>query len=110
MPRGGHKYKAKPQRTADGYFASKKELARWEQLKLLQQAGAITNLSRRREHCTFPLRGYNGSEVCKYIADYVFVENGKNVAADAKGMVLDVYKLKRKLFLDNYPNWEHREY
>jgi len=109
MPRGKSKYKAISCRTQDGYFASKKELARWEQLKLLQQAGAIKGLTRKREHCTFPLRGYNGSEVCKYIADYVYVADSKNVAEDAKGFKTDVYKIKRKLFLDNYPNWVHNE-
>lgn len=104
-----HKYKAKPQVTEDGRFDSKRELKRWGELKLLQQVGEIMALSRDRKQCTFPLYATDGSEVCKYIADFVYVEKGQQVAEDSKGFKTDAYKIKRKLFLGCYPNWEHRE-
>ena len=105
-----HKYRAKPVRTADGYFPSRKEFKRWEQLKLLEMAGEIYRLSRKREDCTFPLYGSDGTtKVCDYVADYVYEENLQKVAEDAKGYRTDVYKLKRKLFVVQYPDYEHRE-
>jgi hypothetical protein len=109
MAKKRHKYAAEPQITDDGRFDSKRELKRWGELKLLQTSGEITGLTRDRKSCTFSLHAANGSEVCKYVADFVYVENGKKVAEDSKGFKTDVYRIKRKLFLGCYPNWEHRE-
>jgi len=106
-----HKYRAKRQKTEDGSFDSKKELRVWEELKIRQAAGEISQLSHVRKDCTFDLHGLDGSLVCQYIADYIFVENGRSIAADAKGMKTTVYRLKRKLFLAEHgSNWDHREY
>lgn len=102
-----HKYRAKPVKCPiDGYFASTKEFNDWQRLKLLQQAGEIAELKRQVK---FPLNGVAGDKVCDYVADATFTENGKPVAFDSKGMATDVYKIKRKLFLQQYPRWEHRE-
>lgn len=108
--KGRHKYRAKPQVTEDGRFDSKRELARWEQLKLLEQAETISNLNRNRKDCTFVLHGVNGSPICKYIADFLYDENGQSVAEDSKGFKTDAYRIKRKLFIAEYGKaWEHRE-
>lgn len=105
-----HKYGAKPQRTKDGFFASKRELKRWEELKLLENAGHISHLTRIREECKFPLLTSKGVRVCDYIVDYVYLENGQRIAEDCKGMVTDVYKIKRKWFIADYGHlYEHRE-
>ena len=52
-----HKFNAKKQETEDGKFDSKKELKVWEELKLLQQCGEISELTRVRKDCTFDLHG-----------------------------------------------------
>lgn len=104
-----HKYKAEPQVTEDGRFDSKREMKRWSELKLLEQCGQISELARGRQACTFPLYAVDGSEVCKYIADFVYIEEGKQIAEDSKGFRTDAYKIKRKLFIGCYPNYEHRE-
>lgn len=105
-----HKYRAKPQRTEDGYFPSKKELKRWNELKLLEKAGAISHLTRNTKETTFPLTGLDGSTVCKYVADFVYRESGERIAEDAKGVKTPVYKIKRKMFLAQYgEQWKHRE-
>ena len=102
-----HKYRAKPQRTSDGYFASKRELSRWNQLKLRQADGQISELQKQ---VPFVLHGANGDKICKYILDYVYRENGSKIAEDCKGFKTEAYKLKRKLFIAEYGNeYEHRE-
>jgi hypothetical protein len=83
------------QRTeVDGHkFASKKEAARYAELKLLASAGAITDL-----RLQVPIRcEVNGVLVCKYVADFQYTRGGKEVVEDAKGFKTDVYKLKKKL-------------
>lgn len=102
-----HKYRAKPQRTSDGFFASKKELARWNELKILQADGQISELQKQ---VPFVLHGANGEKICKYVMDYVYLEDGSKIAEDCKGVKTETYKLKRKLFIAEYgKHYEHRE-
>lgn len=98
------KFRNQPVRTAEGYFASKKELADWQDLKLREKAGQIDRLQRQVK---FALT-HNGVHICNYIADAVFFENGKRVVADSKGYRTDVYRLKAKLMKAFY-NIEIRE-
>ena len=82
-------------RTAEGYFASKKELADWQALKMRAQAGQIERLQRQ---VRFRL-AHAGVHICDYIADAVFFENGKRVVFDSKGYETPEFKLKKKLML-----------
>ena len=80
--------------TVDGIrFDSKKEAARYGVLKLLLRAGKITNLLRQPE---FPIT-INGVKCGKYVADFSYVEGGKHVVEDVKGMKTAVYKLKKRI-------------
>ncbi len=100
-----HKYKAKGERTVDGWFPSRGELARWKDLQLLQAAGAITGLARQ---VAFPLTTIspNGEQhqIGRYIADYVYREVvqveplrvGPVIVEDYKGMRTELYQWKRK--------------
>lgn len=97
------KYRAKPQVTEDGRFDSIKEMNRWNELKLLHQAGEIFRLSRDKNDCTFHLE-VNKQLVCKYVADAVYYEPGslQIVVEDTKSEMtrkLPVYRLKKKLML-----------
>lgn len=98
----GHKYHAKKQVTEDGKFDSKAELTRWLELKQLEASGKISGLDRTRKVCTFELHGLDGTVACRYVADYVYVEEGQSIVEDCKGMKTPVYRLKRKLFLAEY--------
>ena len=94
-------------------FDSVKEYKRFCELSLLQRAGAITDLKRQvefeliptqREPDTVGIRGgvKKGRVIelpVKYIADFVYVENGKTVVEDAKGFRTPEYKIKKKLML-----------
>jgi hypothetical protein len=84
----------------DGYtFASKAEARRYQELKLLQQAGEIRDLTIRRR---FPLRcpGSNGDALTvSYYEDdfdYWHIATRKRVVEDVKGVRTPVYRLKRK--------------
>lgn len=80
-------------RTARG-FASRREERRYDELALLEMAGKIRDLAKQ---VTFRLE-VNGVLVCRYIADFVYTEDGKNVVEDCKGFRTPEYKLKAKLF------------
>lgn len=97
-----HKYNAK-RVTVDGVtFHSKREAARFQELKLLEKAGEIANLRVQPE---FPLE-VNGVRLGVYRADfeYSLVPNflGGRVIEDVKGVRTAVYRLKKKLVEAQY--------
>ena len=90
--------------TVDGItFDSKKEAARFQELRLLERAGEIQDL-----RCQVPFelvpaqRDAKGKLVerpVKYLADFVYQNcaTGERVVEDVKGYRTDVYKIKRRL-------------
>lgn len=100
------KYKAKKV-VIDGItFDSKKEAGRYQELKLLERAGAIKGLVLQPRFLLQDKFKYKGKTERKieYIADFKYMDTktGKVVVEDVKGYKTDVYKLKRKLFLKKY--------
>lgn len=97
-------------------FDSRKEHRRFCELSLLQRAGAITDLQRQVEFVLIPAQrepdiiGVRGGVkkgktlefAVKYVADFVYRENGKTVVEDTKGFKTKDYIIKRKLML-----WVH---
>lgn len=86
-------------------FDSLKELSRWNELKLLERAGAIKDLKRQVKYELIPSHSENGRVIeraAHYIADFTYIEDGKLVVEDVKGFRPDDYILKRKLMLDRY--------
>lgn len=81
------------------YFPSTAEAVRYLQLKDLTEAGLIEGLEVQPR---YPLN-VNGRLVCTYIADFrydVVDDRGsvlRTVVEDVKGMIMPVYRLKRKL-------------
>lgn len=92
--------------TRDGEtFDSVKEYRRFCELRLLERAGAVTDLQRQVKFELIPAQRIDGKVVeraCSYVADFVYMENGQQVVEDAKGMRTQEYRLKRKLML-----WVH---
>lgn len=89
--------------TVDGEkFDSIKEYRRYKELQLLERAGEISNLRRQVPYLLIPAQ-YDGGKCvereCNYIADFEYIENGKKVVEDVKGIRTDAYKIKRKLML-----------
>lgn len=96
------KYKAQ-KKTIDGItFASTKEANRYEELKLLQKARKIQDLQMQVKFELIPTQRINGKVAerkCAYKADFVYIENGKKVVEDTKGVKTKDYIIKRKLML-----------
>ena len=123
----GNKYGARKVRdpiTGD-VFDSQKEYNQWRVLRLLEQAGKISNLERQVKFELIPSQRKDSTEVykagpqkglpkpgeviekpCTYIADFVYIENGQKIVEDTKGCkkgaAYDLFVIKRKLML-----WVH---
>ena len=90
--------------TIDGIrFDSKREAQRWQELRLMERAGRITDLRRQVKFVLVPSqRGEDGKVIEKqvaYIADFVYLKDGKTVVEDSKGYRTEVYMLKKKMML-----------
>lgn len=110
------KYKSKKVKADGQTFDSRKEYARWCDLRLMERAGAITDLRRQVKFVLIPAqyepsttgprggvkRGPAIEKSCYYIADFVYVKDGVTVVEDCKGYRTEAYKIKRKLMLDRY--------
>ena len=100
---GGSKYRSRKV-TIDGIrFDSQREASRWLQLKLLQQAGRISELERQVKFVLIPSQRDESGKVIEkqvaYIADFVYLKDGKTVVEDSKGYRTEVYRLKKKMML-----------
>lgn len=91
-------------------FDSKKEGDRYKELKLLERAGEISNLELQPRFLLQDKFKKNGKTYRKieYVADFKYIENGKAIVEDVKGMQTDVFKLKHKIFEKTYPDLELR--
>lgn len=110
-----------------GGFDSKKEKRRWEELKLRERAGEITDLRRQVKYVLIPAQREWCNEIytkgrkkghfkpgrllekeCAYFADFCYtdVNSGHLVVEDVKGYrggaAYEVFKIKRKLMLKEY--------
>jgi hypothetical protein len=104
-PKRGHKYNAQKTEVDGITFASKAEAERYSQLKLLQQARAIRGLGLQPR---FGLVGASGRKVAAYVADFIYIQNGRTVVEDVKGFETPTFRLKAKLFLEQYRDHELR--
>lgn len=110
------KYHNKKITVAGMTFDSKKEYRRYNELVLLQKAGAISDLETQKEFVLIPAQyetyeryGAKGQRLkdgkrcieksCVYKADFVYTENGLTVVEDTKGVKTKDYIIKRKLML-----------
>ena len=87
-------------------FDSKHEAGRYTELKLLHRAGEITDLRCQVKFLLIPAQYDDGKCIersCIYIADFTYRDKeGDLVVEDAKGLKTDVYRIKKKLMLQNY--------
>ena len=85
---------------------SKKEATRCDELNLLRRGGIISRLKQQPKFVL--LKGFwIGHEkirpIC-YRADFSYYEDGVLVIEDVKGKLTDVYKLKKKMLLNQIKN------
>ena len=88
----------------DKHRRSAKERARAAELRLLQRAGKIQNLSEQVAFELLPKQ--DGERAATYIADFTYWQDGKFVVEDVKGYkggtAYQLFVLKRKLMLYRY--------
>lgn len=116
MKRNYRKYQNKKVEVDGIIFDSKKEARRFNELSLLERAGAIQDLQTQVKFVLIPAQyetieryGKKGQRLkdgqkclekeCAYFADFVYYENGKKVVEDTKGFRTADYIIKRKLML-----------
>lgn len=108
--------------TVDGIkFDSKAEYKRFVELELLQKAGKISNLQMQKDFELQPSFQDNQGEKrrsIKYIADFVYKENGAIIVEDLKSKITakdSTYKIKKKMLLwlfkreEEYVNYQFKE-
>ena len=81
-------------------FDSKKEANRYRQLRIMERAGIIKELQLQVPFVLIP-KNANGREV-KYIADFVYCQDDKQIVEDVKGFKTDVYRLKKRMMKEVY--------
>ena len=92
-------------RTRNGrVFASQKEARTYDKLMLLEVSGGISDLQLQPR---FPIV-VEGTHICTYIADFRYVEDGKEIVEDAKGFKTPEFILKWKLVQVLYPELTFR--
>jgi hypothetical protein len=100
-----HKYGARKV-TVDGItFDSRGEANRYGELRLMERAGLIRDLKLQPEFTL--VDAFTDAEgkrwrAIRYRADFQYVEAGRTVVEDFKGLETATFKLKRKLFLNRY--------
>lgn len=101
-----NKYNAK-KTVVDGIeFDSIREADKYCELKLLEKAKEIRNLELQPRFLLqdkFKDKMGTTHRKIEYVADFMYIDkDDKKIVEDVKGMMTDVYKLKKKLFLNLY--------
>lgn len=99
MAARGSKFNAK-KTVVDGIeLDSAKEAKRFTKLRALEGAGKIQGLRLQVPFELLPSFECDGVKYrgMKYVADFVYVRNGKVVVEDCKGFKTQEYKMKKKL-------------
>jgi len=90
-----NKYRAVKTVVDNIMFSSKREAARYLQLKLMLKAGVIEKLQLQPRYKLF----IGDNFICTYVADFIYrdAKTGDNVVEDVKGVKTPVYRLKKKM-------------
>lgn len=92
---------AVPTRSGDNIkHDSKREAVRWDELRMMERGGEISNLKRQ---VPIKLYGQCGpiltktGKIMEYLADFTYTDGGVGIIEDAKGHPTDVYIMKRAI-------------
>jgi len=98
------KYKNHRFTDSEGSWDSKRERARWDQLRALETAGQIQELRKKVPYELVPASMKDGKRLrpIVYIADFVYIENGQKIVEDSKGFRPKLYLLKKRLMWEKY--------
>lgn len=99
LVRQGNKYHSKKTVVDCIQFDSAKEAKRYTKLRDMEKAGEIQGLRLQVPFEILPSFECDGIKYrgMKYIADFVYYRDGKQVVEDTKGWKTQEYRLKKKL-------------
>jgi len=108
-----HKYNAQVTYVDGRRFDSKAEAHRYGELQLLEKDGQIHSLICQPSfvlQSSFVDNTGKKQSAIKYVGDFQYKDTrtGKWTVEDVKGMETPVFRLKRKMFLKKYPEFELR--
>lgn len=87
-------------------FDSKREAQRYKELCLMQRGGLISGLKCQVPYELIPSQRDEAGKLVerpvKYIADFVYQDQGETVVEDVKGKATRDFIIKRKLMLERY--------
>lgn len=96
-----NKYGAKKTNFKGIQYDSKGEAALAQNIDILLQAGEVSAVETQS---TFTLFGQRGSAICKHRVDFFLTFKDKHQEAwEFKGVATAAWRIKQKLFIDNYP-------
>lgn len=110
---GANKYGAEPTEVDGIRFASKAEARRYQELRILERAGQITDLRLQPRYELQPAfvdnKGMKRASI-QYTADFAFREPGnpREVILEVKGALTRDYLVRARLFLYQHPELEFR--
>ena len=82
-------------------YDSKGEAGLAQDIDLLRRSGEVIKVEPQQ---TFNLYGQNGSRVCTHRPDFLLTfKDGHREVWEYKGFHTDTFRIKLKLFVDNYP-------
>lgn len=95
----GSKYNAKKTAVDGIEFDSAKEAKRYTRLRAMEEEGKIEGLCLQVPFELLPSFECDGVKYrgMRYVADFVYYRDGKQVVEDCKGFKTSEYKLKKKL-------------
>ncbi len=100
--RHANKYGAKKTVWNGRKYDSKLEAGVAQEIEILRKAGEVVSVEPQR---TFVLHGKNGGKICSHRVDFLLTfKDGHEEVWEAKGFETDTWRLKLKLFEDNYPD------
>lgn len=111
LKKSGNKYHNQKTKIGDMIFDSKKEASRYQELRLLECGGVISDLKMQVRFMICPKAGGN-KRARYYVADFVYKEGGKSIIEDVKSPITlknPVYSLKKALVQWQYPEYIFRE-
>lgn len=92
-------------------FHSGMEADRYCELRDLARAGVITELVLQPRFEIYPAfrdnKGVKRQNI-EYIADFMYNENGNVIVEDVKGKETDEFRMKMKMFLNQYRQYDFR--
>jgi len=84
-------------------YRSKREMERHKELLLMEKAGLIKDLWREQSFELVRSVKFQGAAratpALRYVADFTYFQDGRDVVEDCKGVRTPVYKIKRHLML-----------